>query len=225
MIKQEKNSYNLQDTGILVSLYGRKSLIIDVLNAVSKDHRVFLKGPSGIGKTALVIALRESIVKDYPDSICLHYECESRAHNLRSFLGSLTKQILQTKTVTLVNRESCLATMKGNVGLVAARIGAALLRDAAKKYVPGLETSIKKLYALATEGDLQTAHLKAAEDIVSQSEKEPLPVFIDILKGLSTAETKGYILLDRFVVRSCSAFSSNSFSFSLPFPRARRNYI
>ncbi|MDI9639543.1 ATP-binding protein [Geitlerinema splendidum] len=77
-----------------LKLYGRSNLLSRIKNNILNCHenRILIRGSSGIGKSAFLRCLKNSINKNI---LCLIYEIESEAQSIRIILKNLTVQLIK----------------------------------------------------------------------------------------------------------------------------------
>jgi hypothetical protein len=179
-------------------LYGRTSDVVRLTEILTSSHRkpIILRGPSGIGKSAVARAVDSRISTDEQEIVLLH-AVQSAAHPIDYLVDDLAHQLLTSNLLPSISaREfarSIAQIAKDNTWSLAA----AALLDVVDKMLPG---SQKAAQALGKQVAQELAEIAPPSMIKALREKAPqdlLVGLVNILAAINAAGIAGTIIIDQ----------------------------
>lgn len=182
-------------------LYGRDHELRQVSErlATRSRHRIVLRGPSGIGKSALLGVLQKRLQAWGGPDACLLQEIESQAHTLNHLLGQLTAQIVEQSLSTLPSPRLTAIQKALNERpheYIWALVSAAAT-DAAEKLAPNTKKTLETLVGIAGKAAGDSSPTALAERIRRAAQDDILASFFSLLNLLSKEDISGCIMIDR----------------------------
>jgi tetratricopeptide (TPR) repeat protein len=184
----------LKDRG----LYGRDVLAHGVAQALGRKrgNRVLVTGPSGMGKTALVRAIKGRIDELTDTKFSCYYECQSRAHSQGHFIANASKQLFEAMLGN-PSTESAISTItKEIVKKHGWNVIDTVAGDLIDKVAPKTSSLLRAIIKDATKTDLRTDQRKTFDNL-TQNEKDDAVAGFSGLLGEVGSKFKGLIVIDR----------------------------
>jgi tetratricopeptide (TPR) repeat protein len=182
-------------------LYGRDHELRQLSERLASRsrHRIVLRGPSGIGKSALLGVLQKRLQAWGGPDACLLQEIESQAHTLNYLLGQLTAQIVEQSLSALPSPRltAIRQALNERPHEYIWTLVSAAATDVADKLAPNTKRTLESLVDIAGKAAGDSSPTALAERIRRAAQDDILASFLSLLNLLSRESLSGCIMIDR----------------------------
>ena len=178
-------------------LYGRDDLLDRLVRRAKQGGAItIVRGPSGIGKTAILDALHDRILINRVVKVPMHHRLKSQIEPVDHLVADLSSQLLDRDVLPSSGLPTLRTALNSRSLRHGWKLGASVLLDLVGHVTPTTNKTAETLLQILQETSQSASHRAEAERVAGNKGEHLLTAFLGLLSALASARMDGCILID-----------------------------